>query len=894
LDCPGEETILAFAEGRLPAETFARVQNHALRCRFCQDLVAVAVGTGAVMRSAAGSASVLVPGTTDPAALDDFSGDALARGTTIGRYTILALVGRGGVGEVYAAYDPELDRKVALKLLRAGFGPDRATAQARLLREAKAIAKLSHPNVVAVYDAGTFLDRVFIAMEFVDGPTLKDWLSASPRSRAEILDAFVPAARGLSAAHAAGLVHRDFKPQNVMIAKDGTIRVMDFGLARQMGQGDAPRTEDQTSTANDRANDERFDHWAVKLTQTGIVQGTPAYMAPEQFSGQATDARTDQFSFCVALYEALYGQRPFAGDTLNGLMTAVAAGTVRDAPAGAKVPAWLRRILLRGLQPSPELRFPSLETLLAALQPDQTLRRRRMTRAFGAITILCLIGVAAGTRRLSRSPQPLCLGGAQKLAGIWEPGTVASARKDQIHRAFISTGKSYAEQAFTGAANFLDAYLGKWLEMYRDTCEATHLRGEQSVEVLDLRMRCLDQRIANVHALTNVFAIADGSTVENAITATGALPRLDHCADVALLKAVVQPPRDEATKARVELLRAERARLVALRDSGHCQDAERLVNDLLPKVRGTQYQPLLAETLMSASLLQACTSPTQGINWLREAFAAATESHDDETAAEAVTLLSGIVGDRAHDEVRARVWLDVARASISRVGQRPLLEAWWLVAEGNILLDEGRNSEAVAVYQKALAAKQSLLGKTHPDVLISMLNVGVALEAAGRLDEALASYISTASITQRTLGPEHPMLAWFTNNEGEVLNLLRRYAEARVAYQHAIDLLHKAGSDAENIAAPLTGLGVAYLGEGHAGTAIAPLEEALKIRIDRQVPPELLGETRFALARALWSRPPDRGRARSLARAARTDYSRVTTGQKPASEIDAWFKRAGS
>src|SRR5580692_5487852 len=332
----------------------------------------------------------------------------LLKGATIGRYVVLGLLGRGGMGEVYAAYDPELDRKIAVKLLRTrgGSGEAASDGKTRLLREAQAIARLSHPNVVIVYDVGTFCESVFIAMEFVEGHTLGYWLQAETRGWREVLDVYVAAGRGLVAAHAAGLVHRDFKPDNVMITKSGLVRVMDFGLARELMTADAPSLGGLALDAAARAaaladtfeNGADLDATAklgaggapneavpgisggylrLKLTQTGAMLGTPAYMAPEQFAGTGGDARSDQFSFCVALYEGVCGSRPFAGDNVLALMANVVAGVVSDLPPDARVPAWLRRILLRGLSADPKDRFPSMTELLAALGHDPAVRRRR-------------------------------------------------------------------------------------------------------------------------------------------------------------------------------------------------------------------------------------------------------------------------------------------------------------------------------------------------------------------------------------------------------------------------------------------------------------------------------------------------------------------------------------
>src|SRR6266496_701655 len=310
---------------------------------------------------------------------------ALARGSSIGRYIVLAMVGRGGMGEVYAAYDPELDRKVAVKLLRVkpGNGVSLAEGRTRTLREAQAIARLSHPNVVVVFDVGTFEDKVFIAMEYVEGNTVTYWLQVQQRAWKEILQVFTDAGRGLAAAHEKGLIHRDFKTDNVMVSRDRHVRVMDFGLARQVqeksGPAAAPAPTPSTASGGaktgqsgvvqaipiqGRSSSGMFD---ARLTRTGAMMGTPAYMAPEQFLGTPTDARSDQFSFCISLYEALYGERPFEGSTMSTLTANVVQGNVREAPSGSKVPIWVRKVLLRGLMPRAKDRWPSMEALLEAL-----------------------------------------------------------------------------------------------------------------------------------------------------------------------------------------------------------------------------------------------------------------------------------------------------------------------------------------------------------------------------------------------------------------------------------------------------------------------------------------------------------------------------------------------
>ena len=275
----------------------------------------------------------------------------------IGRYLVIGPLGEGGMGLVFAAYDPQLDRKVAIKLVRPAYTESSGgEAQARLVREAQALARLRHPNIVTVYEVGAFGDEVYVAMEFVDGVTLRTWQFEHARSWREIVRVYQAAARGLAAAHRGGLVHRDFKPDNVLVTRDGEARVLDFGLAFR-----------DTSKPATRHHSAPLD---AHLTMTGALLGTPAYMSPEQFSGQGVDARTDVFAFSVALYEALYGARPYAGTTVAEICVALHDGHVSPPPPFIKVPGWLRRALLRGLRTDPKERLQDMDAVLRALGRD--------------------------------------------------------------------------------------------------------------------------------------------------------------------------------------------------------------------------------------------------------------------------------------------------------------------------------------------------------------------------------------------------------------------------------------------------------------------------------------------------------------------------------------------
>jgi serine/threonine protein kinase len=300
----------------------------------------------------------------------------------IGRFTVLGLVGRGGLGEVYAAYDPELDRRVALKVL---VHADDRSGLARLRREAMAMARLSHPNVARVFDVGSIDSRLFIAMEFIRGQTLRAWLAEQPRTWREIREVFLAAGQGLAAAHREGIIHRDFKPDNVLIDEEGRARVVDFGLA--IPTEESVRTADQDELATTIEPD---------------TSGTPAYMAPEQHLGCPPDARADQYSFCVALFEALYGRRPFLGRTWQTLSPQVLRGSLEGLAAARRVPPHLRRVVLRGLSSAAGRRYPDMDALLAELGHEPTPSRTSRHLLLGAATLSLTAAFVAYTMPASR------------------------------------------------------------------------------------------------------------------------------------------------------------------------------------------------------------------------------------------------------------------------------------------------------------------------------------------------------------------------------------------------------------------------------------------------------------------------------------------------------------
>ncbi len=813
---------------------------------------------------------------------------------TLGRYTVLGIVGKGAMGEVYAAYDPELDRKIAIKLLRVGAREEGAATEGRirLMREAQAIAKLSHPNVVTVYDVGTFEDDVFIAMQFVDGHTLRYWMHAQTRAWSEIVKAFADAGRGLAAAHEKDLIHRDFKPDNVMVG-DGHVRVMDFGLARAaldrkpapepapsaaplvgiratLGDLDSTRVLGNSSPPATMLSDSASEALNLDLTQAGAVLGTPAYMSPEQFQGHAIDGRSDQFSFCVALYEALYGERPFTGTTLLDLMAGVLDGTVRPAPASSKVPSWVRKIVLRGLRVEPRDRWPSMTALLAELEKS---RRGAPRRRFAS-------------------------GAAAKLAGIWEapargrPGDTPV--KAEVRRAFLASGKAYAAATFDKVRAILDRYAQSWTEMYVDACEATHVRGEQSADVLDLRMAGLDECLDGLRALSQAFRQAGAEVVENAVSAANALSRIDRCAKVEVLRAAVRPPEDPAARAAVDRLRTQLAEVRVLHHVGRLNEGLEAIGPLVDEVRRTDYAPLLAETLFElGNLHMEQRTAVLGAQFMEEALWTAELCRHDEVVAMAAAQLVYAMGDQMARFEAAEIWAQLAETRLRRMGGRDDLWGWLYNNRGAMRERQGRLQEAIEDARRAVAAKEKFHGPDRTEGGLSLSNIAMYMAGTGDLGNALTYMQRGVSAVEAGAGPDHPRVGVLLSNYAEILNQLGRFAEAREMARRSLAIFERESSiDGVVLSYPLTALGLGYLGENMVEEALPTLERAVAIRDREEKHAASLGEVHFALARALKQVGREAPRARALALAARAEYASDALSepsQRWVAQIDDWL-----
>ena len=435
-------------------------------------------------------------------------GSDLKEGTHVHRYIILGLIGKGGMGAVYKAYDPELDRNIALKILSLSpqEGETNSVPQARLMREAQALAKLNHPNVVSVFDVGTHEDGVYIAMEYVEGKTLREWIKQDEPNQQKIIEVMLAAGRGLHAAHTEGIVHRDFKPENLIVGNTGQVRVLDFGLARAADFENLPIRKKSLPEQLDSQSQEQF--LSQPLTQVGILIGTMAYMAPEHFLYQELDEKTDQFSFCLTLFESLFGQRPFSGKTKTALEDNVTQGRIQ-VPKGVNVSDWLKNIVLKGLSVSKEDRYQSMAQLLDDLGYDPELARlqKRRKQLFVLSFVLATVFLLGfGYVFFQRSE--VCTGADLKIARVW-----SNADQKKVKESFIQTGLSYADETWTRVKKSLDSHLVRWANEYTETCEATRVRGEQSEDHMALKLDCLDRYLRNMQALVKVLIQADQTVV---------------------------------------------------------------------------------------------------------------------------------------------------------------------------------------------------------------------------------------------------------------------------------------------------------------------------------------------------------------------------------------------
>ncbi|MEM7155460.1 MAG: serine/threonine-protein kinase [Myxococcota bacterium] len=740
----------------------------------------------------------------------DHDPQRLARGAAVDRYVIVDELGSGGMGVVYVAYDPELDRRVAIKILHDDLVRDGRT---RLIREAQAIARISHPNVVAVHDVGEISGSVFVAMELVEGQTLSQWLAAEPRSIPEILAVFIQAGEGLAAAHAAELVHRDFKPDNALRGHDGRVRVLDFGLARGRGSDDSLGPAEQLMSSN-------LD---LALTEAGAVMGTPAYMSPEQLGGQVATAASDQFAFCVALYEALYGERPFASDTFESLATAVLQGEVRDPPADRKVPSRLRQVVMRGLRNEPSKRHPSMHALLQQLRHDPGQRRRRIGMAAGVVAGGVLVAALA-YRSGARGASPCKAAGAD-IQEVWN-----EQRAEAIAKAFHDTELAYADDTWSRVKQHLDPYAEAWSSQAVEACKATHVTHQQSSDVLDARRRCLNERLLKLDAFVEVIADPNPAVVDGAVRSSRALPDLDGCSDIVTLLSAVPPPDDEEVRTEVDAIDEALTRAEALSAAARYREQLVQLKKLVARAEATGYRPIIARVMHALSGAQLALDEPEGPATLRRALNDALAAGDDRLAAMAATDLAYQLGYEEQLHGQGLEWAAIAHSLVERQGGADdiligILNAQAVIASSQAHYDEARE------YFEQMLAKQREDDPDSPNLSVGLMNLGSYYAGRRDFDKATENIEKAAAHTERILGPQHPRMTRLWANLAMVALMRGRYEEAEKSLEKTLALQRTVlGERSVEYARSIASMAVAQRNLGRPGESERLHRQALETR----------------------------------------------------------------
>ena len=877
---------------------------------------------------------------------EEAAASTLGAGDEVGRYVLLRPLAHGGMGIVYLAFDPELDRNIALKLLLPRR-LDRPNERDALIGEARALAKLSHPNVIQVYDVGVWGDQVWVALEYLAGATLVEWRRERERPWSETLELLLAAGRGIAAAHLAGIVHCDIKPTNIVVGDDGSPRVLDFGLARGVAP-EAIESNPRASTSGER-------------TRARVV-GTVGYIAPEQVLGDPPDARSDQFGFCVTAWEALLGTRPFGGRTRGDYERTVLAGASPTA-LRTRVPRRVLDVLRRGLSRGPSARFHDMHELLAELERARTpLVRRPWVLAVAAATV-AVVGI--GLRAQLDDGEARCNYGAEQIAASWN-----DAQRDAAQQAFLATGEPYARPAWAGVDATVGGWTDEWQRTYDEVCAATHVRHEQPQAALDRSMACLRERRGELDALVALFADADSDVVEHAPAAARSLRAPHECRDAAREGG---EGLDDAARAHAEQLVARLAEVRAWTLAHKLDAAFAAARTIADEAEAANLPAWRAEACLLASRAAARDGRVApAIEYLERAVWAAEIAGDDRTRADALGELVYVAGHLGNQAERAHWYARTADEVLTRIDAGPQLRAIVHANEAIVWSDRGEHDRALAGFRSALALRDennsgidetlaticnnigsawfakadyaraagwfvqahairiALVGPDHPDVTDTIVNLGNVLLALGRPEDALVHHRRALAVLERARGRDDTSLRVVLNDVAVVLQELGRYDEALDSYRRALALsialepnspavgvvhnnmgeIHMRRRDWATARAEfeqglavlrtslppthpyvgnaMTGVARARLELGETDAAIEQLQAALAVLEDAQVDAQLLAEPRFALARALHDREP--ARARALAERARADFRSLgDRGRTDAATVQAWL-----
>lgn len=754
-------------------------------------------------------------------------------GARIGRFSVCRLLGAGGMGVVLEADDPELERRVAIKVMHVGDGSRAEVHRGRLIREARAAARLSHPNIITIHDVGTLADgHPFIAMELVEGQTLEQW-QATPRPWREVVERYLAAARGLAAAHEAGLVHRDFKPHNVLLGSHGTLRVSDFGIAAVAQPEEAATAADPTGPASATAADPTGptaadppapaappanDLPATPLTAVGEVLGTPAYMAPEQRAGATVDARADQYSFCVALYEALTGVLPFGLEAPERARRAAK----RDLLAGPRRPGPRRlyALVTRGLSPAPADRFPSMREIIAEL--ERTLVRRRLAVA-GLTAGVAAAGVLAMLASRER-PGAECEGGR----ALWAQ-TYPAPLRAALDRALS------ASKVAPQVTEELDRWGGRWTEVYRAACRDTRVTRVTDEATWTRRLACLSSARSVVAGVLGELATADRGLAARGLEITRNLPALDECrAPTGVASGAAPAQRSER---RNQLDAADTAITV-----GKLGPAIATVTQVLEQSRREQDRELEALALLRLGRLQRRSGETAlAATTFFDAAVAAEAVARHELATEAWAEWLFVRSGRNSDPTTLADGARRARAALARAGDPPALRALLLTNEGVVAFEQRRYADADALYREAQRLRVELFGEEDPRVADLLDNLSVNLDRWGRTleepergrrrREALELSRRVLALRERLFGPAHPAVAHSLQNLSGMVAAHGDRREARALAERALALKTESfGADHVELATTLSQLADFDERAGKLAEALAGYRRALALR----------------------------------------------------------------
>lgn len=755
---------------------------------------------------------------TQNAQRSDVPGTAV--GATVSRYVVLAEVGTGGMGRVLRAYDPRLQREVAVKELRANALSEMASQ--RLINEARSMAKVSHPNVVPVYDVETLPDgQIILVMQYIAGKTLRDWMKEEPHPWREVVDTLVAAGRGLAAAHKVELLHRDFKPANVLLSDSGAVKVTDFGLAkpasRTMSLGSGEYVVVQSGSDETQ-------------TKAGTVLGTPRYMAPEQHSGDELSPAADQFAFCVTLWEALCGEPPYRGRSLARLK--------RGGPpawSGEGVPRSIVDALVRGLAVQPDKRWPSMDALLEQLQQDPD-KRRSARLAFAGIGVLTVSTAAFGWQAFVGGTDLVCEGARAELETAW-----GDARQIAVKTALLAEETPYTRALWQRTETRLGDYANAWVAGHEDACEATSVRGVQSEAALDLRMTCLRSAELEFRAVTGVLANADDEVRQNVDAVIDGLPPIDACADVQRLQADIEPPLPEDAD-RVREGRRLLAEAEAERNGGRYDAALERVEGAEVALVGVKYRAVRAELLLEkGKVLEEVGRYEDAVEPLQQAVSAHASTARRALMRDAVTRLMYVLGKRLTRFDSALALLPVAEG-LSR--GFPLEEADVANTLALVLVEKGDIDAAEKAQRRSFKLRLDALGPDHPSLANSHHSLAVVLTAQSRHAEALREHLRAMEIWEKTLGPEHPNVSLAMVNVATSYFHQGKYDESEAAHRKALDLRVSAlGPEHPEVLHARVNFALALCGQGQWEVCDVELSQAMKLQ------EEALGPDHRALAR---------------------------------------------